>query len=135
MAEMKNASWRELLKDVVAVEVDFSTRHRLPGFLSESYTGDGVQYTGDVGIPQITAAPTPRITDAASLYTLGVAYSIAPEKVEPFLAEAGPSYPPYSPTTDPGKASTPVSMKSSGFKPPRTRFHSSSGCSARVPTT
>jgi hypothetical protein len=45
-----------------------------------------VQYTGAVGIPEITVSPRPRITDAASLYTLGVAYTIDPEAIERFLA-------------------------------------------------
>ena len=57
-----------------------------PGFLSESYSGEGVEYTGRVGIPDIAVSPRPRITDAASLYTLGTAYSVAPENVEQFLA-------------------------------------------------
>jgi len=85
MGEADRPSWRTLLRDLVAVEVDFADRKGLPGFLSESYTGDGVQYTGSVGIPAITVSPKPRITDAASLYTLGVAYSVAPDLVEPFL--------------------------------------------------
>src|SRR5205807_7668420 len=59
---------------------------KLPGFLSESYTGLGAQYTGNVGIPEIAVTPRPRITDAASLYTLGVAYTIAPDRTERFLA-------------------------------------------------
>src|SRR5262249_38208323 len=58
--------------------------------LSESYTGNGTQYTGNVGIPDITVSPNPRITDAASLYTLGTAYTVAPEKVEQFLAANWP---------------------------------------------
>jgi hypothetical protein len=44
-----------------------------------------------VGIPEITVEPRPRITDAASLYTLGAAYTIAPEKVETFLAANWPT--------------------------------------------
>ncbi len=55
-----------------------------------TYTGEGVQYTGAVGIPEITVSPRPRITDAASLYTLGVAYTVAPAKVERFLAANWP---------------------------------------------
>ena len=70
---------------MVDIEIDYAARKGLPGFLSESYTGDGAQYTGDVGIPEITVNPKPRITDVGSLYTLGVAYTIAPEKVERFL--------------------------------------------------
>ena len=83
------------------------TRKGLPGFLSESYTGDGTQYTGSVGIPEITVSPRPRITDAASLYTLGVAYSIAPDEVERFLAaELADRSRRCSPTTAPGRATT-----------------------------
>ncbi len=86
MTELERPSWRKLLETVVNVEIDYSTRSKLPGFLSESYSGEGVQYTGSVGIPDITVSPLPRITDAASLYTLGAAYSVAPEKIEQFLA-------------------------------------------------
>ena len=90
MTELERPSWRKLLENVVDVEIDYSTRHKLPGFLSESYSGEGVQYTGSVGIPEITVSPLPRITDAASLYTLGAAYSVAPEKIEQFLAANWP---------------------------------------------
>jgi hypothetical protein len=86
MGELRLPSWRTLLDNVVAIEVDYASRHGLPGFLSESYTGVGTIYTGSVGIPEITVAPRPRITDAASLYTLGAAYTIAPARVEAFLA-------------------------------------------------
>jgi hypothetical protein len=82
--------WREILKNVVHIEIDFADGKGLPGFLSESYTGDGTQYTGSVGIPEITVSPRPRITDAASLYTLGVAYSVAPDEVERFLERHWP---------------------------------------------
>ena len=90
MTELDRPSWRQLLENVVDVEIDFATRHKLPGFLSESYSGEGVQYTGSVGIPDITVSPLPRITDAASLYTLGAAYSVAPDKIEQFLAANWP---------------------------------------------
>jgi hypothetical protein len=86
LGEVNRPGWRRLLDNVVAIEVDYATRHGLPGFLSESYTGNGTQYTGSVGIPAITVVPRPRLTDAASLYTLGAAYTIAPERVEKFLA-------------------------------------------------
>src|SRR5205823_2239461 len=75
----------------VDVEIDYSTRHKLPGFLSESYTGNGLLYSGDVGIPEIAVSRRPRITDAPSLYTLGPAYTIAPQKVEKFLAANWPA--------------------------------------------
>ncbi len=90
MLELESPSWRRLLEDVVAIELDFARRHQLPGFLSESYTGDGAQYSGRVGIPAIAVSSDPRLTDAASLYTLGVAYNIAPASVEAFLAEHWP---------------------------------------------
>jgi hypothetical protein len=86
MGERDRPSWWTLLGNAVEVEIDYSTRHQLPGFLSESYTGVDTQYTGAVGIPEITVSPRPRITNAASLYTLGAAYTIAPAKVEQFLA-------------------------------------------------
>ena len=72
-------------------EVDYSTRNKLPGFLSESYTGNGVQYSGAVGVPDIKVSPNPRITDAPSLYTLGPAYAIAPDRAERFLAANWPA--------------------------------------------
>src|SRR5439155_11841601 len=88
--ELTSPSWRRLLTTAVDIEIDYAARHRLPGFLSESYSGNGTQYTGAVGIPEITVSPNRRITDAASLYTLGVAYSVAPEKIEQFLAANWP---------------------------------------------
>jgi hypothetical protein len=85
LTETSRPSWRALLRDFVDVEIDYSTRYKLPGFLSESYSGRGAQYTGSIGIPDVTVSPTPRITDAPSLYTLGAAYSAAPDRVESFL--------------------------------------------------
>ena len=90
LRELDYPAWRELLTNVVDIEIDHAARATLPGFLSESYTGNGTDYTGAVGIPQITVNPKPRITDVASLYTLGVAYTIAPEKVERFLGANWP---------------------------------------------
>lgn len=91
LTEMSRPSWRKLLEDFVDVEIDYSSRYKLPGFLSESYSGRDAQYTGTIGIPDITVSPTPRITDAPSLYTLGAAYSVAPAKVENFLAANWPT--------------------------------------------
>ncbi len=90
LRELDSPSWRRLLENVVDIEIDFAARKKLPGFLSESYTGLGARYTGDVGIPAIAVTPRPRITDAASLYTLGVAYTIAPDRIERFLAANWP---------------------------------------------
>jgi hypothetical protein len=85
LGETARPGWDVLLDTVVNIEIDYATRKMLPGFLSESYTGQGVQYTGSVGIPEITVSPKPRITSAASLYCLGVAYSVEPDDVEQFL--------------------------------------------------
>jgi hypothetical protein len=90
MTELDRPSWRRLLEDVIDVELDYAARRQLPGLLSESYSGEGVQYTGFIGIPEITVSPRPRIRDAASLYTLGTAYTVAPEKIERFLAANWP---------------------------------------------
>ena len=86
MQELDTPGWRENLENSVDIELDFAARHKLPGFLSEAYSGNGVEYTGDIGIPDVAVTDQPRITTAPSLYTLGVAYSIAPDKIEAFLA-------------------------------------------------
>jgi hypothetical protein len=90
MGELESPSWRTLMQNFVAIEVDFAKRRGLPGFLSESYTGRGAEYTGKVGVAEIAVTPKPRIADAASLYTLGAAYGIAPAKIEKFLADNWP---------------------------------------------
>jgi len=86
MQEMDAPGWRENLENSVDIELDFATQHELPGFLSEAYSGNGVEYTGDIGIPDVAVTDQSRITTAPSLYTLGVAYEVAPEKIEKFLA-------------------------------------------------
>jgi hypothetical protein len=90
LGELENPSWRTLMQNFVAIEIDFAKRQGLPGFLSESYTGRDVEYTGSVGLAEIAVTPKPRIADAASLYTLGAAYAIAPAKIEEFLADNWP---------------------------------------------
>ena len=87
MQEPDMPGWNRILKNAVAVELDYSGRNNLPGFLSESYSGNGTEYSGAVAIPQIAVAQEPRITDAPSLYTLGVAYQIEPQLIEEFLAD------------------------------------------------
>lgn len=86
MQELDAPGWRENLENSVAINLDFSTRHQLPGFLSEAYSGNGTEYTGSIGIPDVAVTDHPRITDAPSLYTLGVAYEVAPDEVETFLS-------------------------------------------------
>ncbi len=85
MQELENAGWRKILENTVDIELDFAARNKLPGFLSEAYSGQGVEYTGRIGIPDIAITEEPRITNAPSLYTLGVASQIAPDKMERFL--------------------------------------------------
>jgi hypothetical protein len=87
MQEMDMPGWRENLENAVAIHLDFSTRHKLPGFLSEAYSGNGVEYTGSIGIPDVAVTDAPRITDAPSLYTLGTAYDVSPDAVEAFLSK------------------------------------------------
>jgi hypothetical protein len=87
MQELDVPGWRENLENSVAINLDFSSRNKLPGFLSEAYSGNGVEYTGDIGIPDVAVTDHPRITDAPSLYTLGVAYEVAPDQVEELLSK------------------------------------------------
>jgi hypothetical protein len=87
MRELDTPGWRETLMNFVEIELDYARRHKLPGFLSEAYSGNGVQYTGDIGIPEVAVTNRPRINYATSLYTLGTAYVIAPESIERFLGE------------------------------------------------
>ena len=87
MQELRNPGWRRNLETLVDTELDFSAKRRLPGFLSEAYSGNGTEYTGLIGISDLAVTDKPLITHASSLYTLGVAYTIAPEKIERFLKE------------------------------------------------
>lgn len=85
MRELEAPGWRENLQNSVAIQLDFSRRQNLPGLLSEAYSGSGVEYTGDIGIPEMAVTNHPRIIDAPSLYMLGPAYSILPDSIERFL--------------------------------------------------
>ena len=87
MQEMHLQAWREILENSVEIMLDFSRQHNLPGLLSEAYSGNGVEYTGNIGIPELALNDKPRITDAPSLYSLGPAYTIAPDSIERFLGE------------------------------------------------
>ena len=90
MNELQTPSWNALLSNAVTAATDYSLHNSLPGFLSESYTGNGVQYTGRVGIPELAVSDSGRITTSPSLYTLGVAYLINPDLIEHFLATNWP---------------------------------------------
>jgi len=87
MQELRNPGWRRSLETFVDIELDFSGRRKLPGFLSEAYSGKGTEYTGYIGVPEVAVTDKPLITHAPSLYTLGAAYTIAPDKIERFLEE------------------------------------------------
>lgn len=91
MQELENPDWRKILNDTLDIELDFAARNQLPGFLSEAYSGQGVEYTGRIGIPDIAIAEEPRITNAPSLYTLGAANQIAPDRIERFLETNWPA--------------------------------------------
>jgi hypothetical protein len=87
MQEHRNPGWRRNLETLVDIELDFSARKKLPGFLSEAYSGNGSEYSGFIGVPELAVTDKPITTHAPSLYTLGVAYTIAPEKAEKFLSQ------------------------------------------------
>jgi hypothetical protein len=91
MQELENAGWRKILENTVDIELDFAARNRLSGFLSESYSGRGVEYTGIIGIPDLAITEQTRITNAPSLYTLGAASQIAPDRMEHFLETNWPA--------------------------------------------
>jgi hypothetical protein len=86
MQENLNPGWTRSLENIVETQLDYSGRKRLPGFLSESYSGNGAEYTGYIGIPDVAVTDKALITHAPSLYTLGVAYMVAPDRIEGFLA-------------------------------------------------
>lgn len=90
MQEARNPGWRASLEALVDIALDFSNRNGLPGLLSESYSGNGTEYTGLIGIPDIAVTDKPLNTRSPSLYALGVAYAIAPEKIETFLGRHWP---------------------------------------------
>lgn len=90
MQEHLNPGWRRSLENIVDMELDYSARRGLPGFLSEAYSGNGNEYTGQIGIPEIAVTDKPLITHAPSLYTLGVAYMVSPDKIERFLESNWP---------------------------------------------
>ncbi len=87
MQELSAPGWRENLENAVDIELDFSIRHHLPGFLSEAYSGNGLEYTGNIGIADVAVTDQPRITDAPSLYSLGTAYVIRPDNVDRFIGD------------------------------------------------
>lgn len=90
MGERSIPGWRAVLENAVRINLDYSRAHRLPGFLSEAYSGNGIEYSGKIGVPDIAVVNDARITNAPSLYTLGVAYEILPGEVESFLGDYWP---------------------------------------------
>jgi len=90
MSERSNRCWRVNLENAVRINLDYARAYGLPGFLSEAYSGHGNQYSGKIGVPDITVVWDARITNAPSIYTLGVAYSILPDEIESFLHDNWP---------------------------------------------
>ena len=90
MGERRIPSWRASLENAVRINLDYSRAYHLPGFLSEAYSGKGYQYSGKIGVPDLAVVSDVRITNAPSIYTLGVAYSILPDDVERFLRDNWP---------------------------------------------
>lgn len=91
MQEPLNPGWRRSLEDLVEIELDYSGARGLPGFLSEAYTGNGIEYTGLIGIADLAVTDKPLKTSAPSLNTLGVAYTVAPDGIERFLETHWPA--------------------------------------------
>ena len=87
MNEPAHPGWRDTLQNAVRINLDFARRNKLPGFLSEAYSGNGIEYTGRMGIPDIAVTQEPRITTSSSLYTLGVAYALLPADIESFVRD------------------------------------------------
>ncbi len=87
MGELGSPGWRACLEGWLDVELDFSRRRGLPGLLSESYSGNGVEYTRFIGIAEIAVTDHSLITHAPSLYSIGAGYLISPEKMSRFLGE------------------------------------------------
>jgi hypothetical protein len=87
MQEPGNPGWARSLETLVDIELDYSDRKDLPGFLSEAYSGHGTEYTGLIGIPDLAVTNKKLMTHAPSLYALGVAYTVAPDKIERFLED------------------------------------------------
>ena len=85
LRDQDNPAWNKLMTIAAKIHLDYSKQHQLPGLLSESYTGNKTQYTGHVGLPSNCISSEHRITDAPSLYALGVASIYQAEKVEALL--------------------------------------------------
>ena len=92
MPELKDPDLELMHQNFIRIALDHAREHRLPGFLSASYAEQGV-YAGNAGIPELSYNPLPRNEIAASLYTLGAAYSIAPAEIEAFLGGIFDRYP------------------------------------------
>jgi hypothetical protein len=87
MQEPMFSGWEQNLKNSVNIQLDLAKRLGNPGFLTESYSGNGTEYTGGIGVQDVAVSAHHKLTDAPSLYTLGVAYMYEPEKMEEFLED------------------------------------------------
>ena len=89
LTEPDRPSWRRLLQNLVAIELDYAGRHGLPGFLSESYTGRGVQYTGTWASPRSPSRSAPDHRHRLALHP-GVRLHGRARAIERFLAANWP---------------------------------------------
>jgi len=88
-----------MLENFTDISLDFSNKNKLPGFLSASYdmTCKGgrcwSEYAGNAGLESLAMNAEPRNEKVASLYTLGAALMVSPEKTAPFLKEIFKNHP------------------------------------------
>ncbi len=90
MGELEDPAWKKCLEILLDVELDFSRKKSLPGFLSEGYSGNGSEYTGAMGIKELAISERPLLASSATSYPLGLAMQINQGKTEDFLNEFWP---------------------------------------------
>jgi hypothetical protein len=95
MPEIGSAMMRQIHEHYVDIYLTYSQQHNLPGFLSADYVLEN-DYGGDLGIPELARADSPRNTDVAGLYTLGPAAAVNREAIESFLRDVLAEYPEFS---------------------------------------
>jgi len=70
-AGAQESGWRKSLEALVDIELDFSGTRNLPGFLSEAYSGNGTEYTGLIGIPDLAVTDKPSSPTRLPLHPWG----------------------------------------------------------------
>ncbi|MDP3919479.1 MAG: hypothetical protein Q8R76_01550 [Candidatus Omnitrophota bacterium] len=78
--------FRNALYNHFATQADFSTRFRIPGFLTAAEIPEDSVYVGDLGIRELQEGPFGELTmDVGSTYALASAYRVDPKKVLTWL--------------------------------------------------